>query len=87
MPTTEHVPTKLIEAVENDTAAMLMAVDAALDIELALRALPRRGCIDDDDMQRLERALDTVRTGVNRKLDYARWARRNPLDAADAHNR
>ena len=75
------VPSKLIEAIENDTAALLSSRDALVRFELFVRAQRRRGYIDDTDLASLERDIATVRTGVNRKLDYARWARGNPKAA------
>ena len=72
------VPSKLIEAIENDTAALLSSRDALVRFELFVRAQRRRGYIDDTDLASLERDIATVCTGVNRKLDYVRWARGNP---------
>lgn len=72
------IPSKLIESIENDTAALLSARDALVRFELFVRAQRRRGYIDDVDLANLEHDIATVGAGVNRKLDYARWARGNP---------
>jgi len=50
-------------------------------LELFLRALRRRGYIDDDDMHVVERDLDMIHKATSRQLDYTRQARRNPKDA------
>lgn len=56
---------------KNAPALMLDARSGAVDLELALRALHRRGHIDAEDMMRLERALDSIQRAINHKLDYA----------------
>ncbi len=74
------IPSKLIESIENDTATLLSARDALVRFELFIRAQRRRGYIDDIDLANLERDIAIVGAGVNRKLDYTRWARGNPKE-------
>lgn len=73
--------TKLIQQIEDDTAICLAGRDSLLVIELAIRALHRRGYINDDDLRRLEAELDTASKAVRHKLDYARHLRQHPQEA------
>lgn len=75
------IPTKLLEEIENDTAAMLSARESLRQLELFVRAQRRRGYIDDEDLARLEQDLETLRRAISRNLDYTRFARGNPGEA------
>jgi hypothetical protein len=74
---TPGIPNRLIDQIENYTAAMLSARDALRQLELFVRAQRRRGYIDADDLTSLEQDLETLRTAIGRNLDYTRFARGN----------
>ena len=77
------IPTQLIWQIEDDIAVQHDALSALTYIELAFRALQRRGYIDPDDGKELQRAIDAVERALTRKLDYASHLRANPREAIE----
>jgi len=80
MPVT-GTPTKLLWQIEDDTAVILNGRDAAINLELFVRAQARRGYIDAETMAAIEQDLDAIHRAIRHKLDYTRHLRANPEQA------
>ena len=74
-PAKSGVSTRTLQAIEDDIAAELAGRDALTLLELRMRALHRRGLLDDDDLRIISAEIAKARAAVDRKLTEARAAR------------
>lgn len=74
MPKNGMCPEKL-EEIETHIAQQLTARDAVIDIEVLILGQNRRGNISDTEKDELLHALDIVRIGLFRGIDYSRRVR------------